>query len=187
MFGSAVPGEEQQPMCESCHKMSLGPCTACQQPLRTGKFVSVQGALYHSQCLSCSACRKPLRGSDVKRSEDGRLFCEDDFRALLARPATAPVVPCAKCGRGIDDDDGVTALDQNWHAACFACAEPGCTVDIASEGRYYEVSRKPYCTQHYMLLMGKHCARCKKRVPADKMTSALGLHFHPECLSCVSW
>jgi hypothetical protein len=173
-------------MCESCNKASLGPCASCRQPLRTGKFVSVQGALYHSQCLSCSACHKLLVGSDVRRTGDGRLLCDDHYRALRAPspPAAAPAVPCAKCGRGIDGDDGVTALEQNWHAACFACAEPGCTVDIAAEGRYYEVNRKPYCTQHYMLHQGKPCARCKKQVPADVVVSALGQHFHPGCLTC---
>jgi hypothetical protein len=186
MFASPVTGEERQPMCESCHKMSLGPCATCQQPLRTGKFVELQhdGSLHHSQCLTCSECRKLLGVRDVRRSDDGRLFCETHYLALLSRPSAAPVVPCAKCGRGIGEDDGVTALDQNWHAACFVCAESGCTVDIASEGRYYELEKMPFCTQHYMLRMGKPCARCGKQVPADVVTSALGQHFHPECLKC---
>ena len=156
MFSSAALGEEKRPICESCHKIGQRPCAACKQPLRTGKFVAVRDAHYHARCLLCSDCSCLLTG-DVQQHE-GLLYCPQHFRERQSRPA-ASIIPCARCKLGIGEDDGVTALDQNWHAACFRCSEGACDVDIASEGRFYDIEHMPYCTKHYMLKMGKPCAR----------------------------
>ena len=127
MFSSAAPGEENRPMCESCHKTGLSPCASCKQPLRTGKFVAARGTHYHARCLLCADCGALLTG-DIQEI-NGRLYCSDHYRARAARPAE-PIVPCARCRLAIGDDDGVTALEQNWHAACFRCSESSCDVDI---------------------------------------------------------
>ena len=147
-------------MCESCRKTSLEPCTACKKPLRSGKFLAVRNANYHASCLKCSDCGVQLDG-DIQQHE-GRMYCPRHYRERTTRPAT-PVVPCARCGLGIGEDDGVTALEQNWHAACFRCSEDVCDVDIAADGRYYELERMPFCTKHYMLRMGELCDVCSKR------------------------
>ena len=161
MFSSTTPGDEQRPMCESCHKAGSEPCTSCREPLRTGKFVAVRGSgQFHARCLVCAECSTHLTG-DVQ-SHEGRLYCADHYRQRLTQPA-APVISCARCNLGIGDDDGVTALDQNWHAACFRCSEGACDVDIASEGRYYDIDRMPFCTKHYMLRKGEPCVACGKR------------------------
>ena len=163
MFTFASPDEGQKPLCESCHVLGPKPCAACKKPLRTGKFVAVRDAHYHALCLKCAVCAAPLSGD--AQEHNGHLYCSMHYREKVSATSEQAVL-CASCHLGIEGDDGVTALNQNWHAACFRCSESACDVDIAAEGRYYEFERKPLCHNHYMLRMGELCAACGKRYAA---------------------
>ena len=130
-------------------------CVACKDYI-VDDITTFEDLQFHGSCFVCTHenCGVRLMPSGAHITEDGHMLCESHFLELVEPP-----IPCARCKLGIGEDDGVTALDRNWHAACFRCSEGACDVDIASEGRFYDIEHMPYCTKHYMLKMGKPCAR----------------------------
>jgi hypothetical protein len=131
------------------------------------------GETYHPWCLCCSNCGEALTDT-VHKTEDGKLYCEHDFLALVAKE-------CAGCGYAIVDDS-LTALGKSWHPSCFVCAYEGCGVQLTDA--FHEVDDKPYCTTHYGVLKGEPCARCGIGIAPEEQLMVLKQAWHAHCLQC---
>lgn len=106
------------------------PCEACGQAVSAAGRLQALGAVWHSSCFVCQACRESF--------PDGVYFVEG------GRPYCAPHLPrsrCAACTLPVGDR-AVTALGQSWHPEHFACAF--CRSVLAATAYRLENSR-PYC------------------------------------------
>jgi LIM domain len=143
------------------------------------------GVAYHPWCLRCSHCGEQLT-STVHQASDGRLFCDQDFMALVA-------YTCKKCG-GLIQAESVQALDAHWHPECFTCSyegeegEPACDANLANDesGGFHEIDGKPYCAQHHADLKCEKCAGCGRGIILGTGLSALKQNWHSECLRCFN-
>lgn len=142
------------------------------------------GIAYHPWCLRCSHCGEQLT-STVHQASDGRLYCDQDFMALVA-------YTCKKCGALIQAES-VQALDAHWHPECFTCSWEGeggeqCDANLANDesGGFHEIEGKPYCAQHHADLKCEKCAGCGRGIIVGTGLSALKQNWHPECLVCAN-
>lgn len=135
------------------------------------------GTVYHPWCLRCSHCGEQLT-SVVHQSDDGKLYCDQDFMALVA-------YTCQKCA-GLIEGESVSALGAHWHPECFTCTAEGCLVNLAAEedGGFQEVDGMPFCAQHHADLKLDKCARCGRGIILATGLTVLKQNWHPACLVC---
>ncbi|KAF5880025.1 four and a half LIM domains protein 1-like, partial [Clarias magur] len=70
--------------CSSCHESKFAKhCTACRKPI-TGGGVNYQDQPWHSECLVCVVCVKPLAGTRFT-SEKEKLYCVDCYKTHVAK------------------------------------------------------------------------------------------------------
>ncbi|CAH1801749.1 unnamed protein product [Owenia fusiformis] len=88
-------------------------CAKCEKEIKD-KFVYRFGAgMFHSKCLICQQCRKPLKGKCYEKNEV--LFCKRDFYRRFGHP-------CHICSKGILPTDMVhKTSDKVFHLRCFKC------------------------------------------------------------------
>lgn len=109
---------------------TLPPCEACAQPVSAAIRLQALGAVWHSTCFVCHACRQSL--------SDGAYFEEG------GRPYCAPHLPrarCAACTLPVGDR-AVAALGQSWHPEHFACTFCRCALAGIA---YRTENNRPYC------------------------------------------
>eukprot|EP00030_Apusomonadida_sp_AF-17_P005312 a5245_36.p1 GENE.a5245_36~~a5245_36.p1 ORF type:complete len:222 (+),score=48.69 a5245_36:44-667(+) len=148
-----------------------GGCAKCGMPLGA-EFLTIQGQRVHPEHFACAQCRKPFTSAQCFEF-DGRLYCDEDYRTLLASC-------CAKCRRPIAGRC-VSALNRQWHPEHFVCAH--CEKPF-SGGAFYERDGMPYCDVHYHQLFGTVCAKCGKSITGRGVT-AIGKQWHPDHFTCV--
>lgn len=86
---------------------------------------------------------------------------------------------CPKCGRPVEDDSFVRALEGDWHSDCFRCSR--CHKCLSSW--YFEKNGELFCKQDYWSLYGDSCNRCGLIITGPVMVA--GDHkYHPECFQC---
>jgi hypothetical protein len=152
-------------------------CPVCQC------YVVEEGAValdstYHPWCLTCCHCGKQLT-STVRKSADGKLYCEEDFIANCA-------YTCARCTLPIDGDS-LSALDKHWHVECFVCFGDGCAINLSDgDATFHEHEGLPYCKDHYADLVGEKCHKCGLGVFPSEQLTVMAKPWHPHCLMCAS-
>ncbi len=68
---------------------------------------------------------------------------------------------CMKCNDKIyGADNGLRAMDQLFHVACFACQ--GCGIDLQNK-HFYAMEKKSFCESCYMKLLEK-CTLCSQSI-----------------------
>lgn len=87
---------------------------------------------------------------------------------------------CHGCRKQIKDSY-ITALGQDWHAACFRCA--GCGRAIGGDG-FHVHDNRPYHAGCYHERFGPRCAGCGQPI-TSAYTTALGQTWHPEHFVCA--
>jgi hypothetical protein len=134
------------------------------------------GDTYHQWCLRCSHCGEELTES-VRKTGEGKLYCEQDFLALVA-------AECARC-HNIIERDGLHALEKDWHPECFMCSFEGCTINLGTldEG-FHVIEGDPFCPVHYAEKTGEICAGCEKHIMPGEQLSVLSKFWHGSCLRC---
>lgn len=87
--------------------------------------------------------------------------------------------PCAGCGEMIIGAV-VNAMDKQWHAEHFVCAQCGRPFP---NGNFLEMEGRPYCEDDYNELFGPKCAYCTKPI-TDTCINAVGRTYHPDHFYC---
>jgi hypothetical protein len=86
---------------------------------------------------------------------------------------------CAGCKKSIKDSY-LTALHQDWHAACFVCA--GCRQVI--QGSFLEKDGQPYHEACFHQRFSPRCAACQQPITGRYLT-ALDQPWHPQHFTCA--
>lgn len=123
-------------------------CLICKKDVTGTRFViDTLGAMVHQACMQCMVCHTDL----IHRPQ----LVDESDRAILCVPCynAKHATMCSVCDKRVDevDDNGkglevwsVEGVPGKFHRRCLACAEPGCTVDMAPfmrDGRFF-------CAQH---------------------------------------
>ncbi|KAG4079659.1 hypothetical protein HA402_010439 [Bradysia odoriphaga] len=86
---------------------------------------------------------------------------------------------CSSCLNGLDDEEYISALGQEWHAECFRCS--ACDAQLSSW--YFEKDGLLFCKNDYWTKFGESCQQCSEIITGPVMVA--GDHnFHPECFCC---
>jgi hypothetical protein len=150
---------------------------------RGERVISINGAAATPAPCACSGCGAPLEPPyayvalepDGVSTVDGVFYCQA-CRASRLGP------PCAACGKPVSREDGLLALDTQWHRDCLRCSHPACEGAPPLGAEYYEHKGKLCCRHHYLELAGERCAKCGGIV--DGGLRALGRVWHEGCLTC---
>jgi len=96
---------------------SLGTCYGCGRQIEN-KVVTALDKPWHPECFKCAGC-----GSPFSTGSGGGTFMIRDDRPYCQNCTDKTLGVCAGCG-GKLTGAVLTALDKQWHPACFVCA--GC-------------------------------------------------------------
>jgi len=90
---------------------------------------------------------------------------------------------CTRCSQPLLNDDGVAAMDGQFHVNCFCCAT--CDVPFRDQP-YYERRGKAYCRADYLKAFGRTvCAGCMDPLlKGQRVMAAGGRMYHPEHFCC---
>ena len=124
--------------CEKDYELHFAPhCAICGNAI-VGECVNALQKTYHPGCFTCAQCKKPIGGNQF-HLEDGKAYCEDDWRQMFQ-------TMCHSCDFPIEPGDNwVEAMSKNYHSGCFNCS----TCQINLEGHpFFAKAGKPYCKQH---------------------------------------
>jgi len=58
-------------------------CAGCMVPIRDRHYLSAVGNNWHVSCLVCCECRQPLDRQSTCYVHDARIYCRDDYFALV--------------------------------------------------------------------------------------------------------
>uniref|UniRef100_A0A1I8G6P6 Four and a half LIM domains protein 2 n=1 Tax=Macrostomum lignano TaxID=282301 RepID=A0A1I8G6P6_9PLAT len=113
-----------------CSRATRAACPAswpqCRRSSAQGRR-HYKGQAYHSDCLVCGHCAKPLAGLKFT-SQQERPYCADCFGQLFARK-------CCRCCQPITGFTGakfVSFEDRDWHSDCFTCSR--CSDSLVGRG-----------------------------------------------------
>ncbi|ESN98607.1 hypothetical protein HELRODRAFT_106874 [Helobdella robusta] len=88
---------------------------------------------------------------------------------------------CTKCGRSImGSANGCTVLSQLYHTSCFTCCK--CGVGLKNVP-FYSADGQSFCEKCHLMSLPK-CDTCLKPI-ADRVLTAVGKNYHPDCFCCV--
>ncbi|XP_008543473.1 LIM/homeobox protein Awh isoform X1 [Microplitis mediator] len=126
--------------------LSPGPgvmeCGGCGERVRERTVLCVGGRTWHSRCLRCCACARPLHDQHSCFLRGMRLYCRHDY-------ALAFGAKCAKCGRSVSAGDWVRrARERVYHLACFAC--DACSRQLSTGEQFALLDARLLCKAHYL-------------------------------------
>ncbi|XP_070163154.1 LIM/homeobox protein Awh isoform X1 [Polyergus mexicanus] len=117
-------------------------CGGCGERVRERTVLCVGGRTWHSGCLRCCACARPLHDQHSCFLRGMRLYCRHDY-------ALAFGAKCAKCGRSVGAGDWVRrARERVYHLACFAC--DACSRQLSTGEQFALVDARLLCKAHYL-------------------------------------
>ncbi|XP_043277663.1 LIM/homeobox protein Awh isoform X2 [Venturia canescens] len=117
-------------------------CGGCGERVRERTVLCVGGRSWHSRCLRCCACARPLHDQHSCFLRGMRLYCRHDY-------ALAFGAKCAKCGRSVSAGDWVRrARERVYHLACFAC--DACSRQLSTGEQFALLDARLLCKAHYL-------------------------------------
>lgn len=164
-------------------KHQVGLCANCRLPMYDSEDrYTVNDSSYHRACFTCEVCGKELREQQFYMS-DGRFYCKQDYLYSMEKKVTR----CAECKQPIQDMV-LSALNRNYHPACFQCTACGKCLD----GVQFALDKDNlvYCLPDYYERFAPRCHRCKNIIFPDEKTGetvrivALDNNYHVDCYSC---
>ncbi|CAM4895517.1 unnamed protein product [Rotaria socialis] len=104
-----------EPCCAKCFTERIAfRCAECFRIISDGKSITCDGKHYHSECLHCGQCKKPL-------ATEKDLFKHNE-KPCCSRCHEEHFAPrCSKCSRPIKDINYSTYENQSFHSDCFTC------------------------------------------------------------------
>ncbi|VDO87485.1 unnamed protein product [Heligmosomoides polygyrus] len=173
-------------------KHQVGLCANCRLPMYDSEDrYTVNDSSYHRACFTCEVCGKELREQQFYMS-DGRFYCKQDYLYSMEKKVTR----CAECKQPIQDMVGVfcqllvligihrshhtsvqvlSALNRNYHPACFQCTACGKCLD----GVQFALDKDNlvYCLPDYYERFAPRCHRCKNIIFPDEVGTFLRFSF----------
>ncbi|XP_043483438.1 LIM/homeobox protein Awh isoform X1 [Leptopilina heterotoma] len=117
-------------------------CGGCGERVRERTVLCVGGRTWHSRCLRCSACARPLHDQHSCYLRGMRLYCRHDYTLTFG-------AKCAKCGRSVGAGDWVRrARERVYHLACFAC--DACSRQLSTGEQFALLDARLLCKVHYL-------------------------------------
>uniref|UniRef100_A0A0N5AL21 LIM/homeobox protein Lhx9 n=1 Tax=Syphacia muris TaxID=451379 RepID=A0A0N5AL21_9BILA len=140
---------------------STNRCSACMQPILEQYFLMIADRCWHSECLRCCLCQRPLNTSSSCFFKDGLIFCRQDY-------TTKYVKHCERCNLVLCCDDLVMRVKSSiFHLRCFTCIvcemqlRPGQMFAMADNGTLY-------CQEHYEPINATSTSQSPKLDTADE-------------------
>ncbi|VDD92312.1 unnamed protein product [Enterobius vermicularis] len=126
---------------------STNKCASCLQPILDQYFLMIADRSWHTGCLRCCLCQRPLSTSPSCFLKDGLVFCRQDYTTCVI--CHTYMKRCERCSVVLCCDDLVMrARDAIFHLRCFTCIvcdvqlRPGQMFAMADNGTLY-------CQDHY--------------------------------------
>ncbi|XP_034187787.2 LIM/homeobox protein Awh isoform X3 [Osmia lignaria lignaria] len=117
-------------------------CGGCGESVRERTVLCVGGRTWHSRCLKCCACARPLHDQHSCFLRGMRLYCRHDYALTFG-------AKCAKCGRSVGAGDWVRrARERVYHLACFAC--DACSRQLSTGEQFALLDARLLCKAHYL-------------------------------------
>ncbi|XP_043678052.1 LIM/homeobox protein Awh-like isoform X1 [Vespula pensylvanica] len=117
-------------------------CGGCGERVRERTILCVGGRTWHSRCLRCCACARPLHDQHSCFLRGMRLYCRHDYALTFG-------AKCAKCGRSVGAGDWVRrARERVYHLACFAC--DACSRQLSTGEQFALLDARLLCKAHYL-------------------------------------
>ncbi|XP_033332163.1 LIM/homeobox protein arrowhead isoform X2 [Megalopta genalis] len=121
---------------------SVMECGGCGERVRERTVLCVGGRTWHSRCLRCCACARPLHDQHSCFLKGMRLYCKHDYALTFG-------AKCAKCGRSVGAGDWVRrARERVYHLACFAC--DACSRQLSTGEQFALLDARLLCKAHYL-------------------------------------
>ena len=149
-------------------------CAGCMRSFKKNEqAIEAAGRVWHPDHFSCAECERSFGDDEPFFVKDKMAYCNEcNNRLFLA---------CPRCEQPVlDDQEGLSALGHNWHAACFTCAGGGCSL---AEQKFFPRDGQPYCEDHYTQQFAPKCARCSMPIRDDGV-QACGSAWHQSCFGC---
>jgi len=127
-------------------------CDACGRPCGEQAF-EVSGKHFHDTCLVCCTCGTSLASVGIAE-HDNKMFCENCFGSKHGKL-------CAGCGTLLKQQ-GIQALDVEWHPNCFKCQVCNKALDPGS--KFVQKDGKLLCMADYGALHATRCSHCNKPI-----------------------
>ncbi|XP_075911770.1 uncharacterized protein LOC116938315 isoform X2 [Petromyzon marinus] len=125
-------------------KKASSECAGCLRPISERYYLLAVDRAWHTACLRCCDCARPLESELTCFSKDGAIYCKRDYYRRFS------VQRCARCHLGIAAAELVMrARAAVYHVACFTCSacsgalEPGEPFSAAPFAPH-----RLYCRQH---------------------------------------
>jgi len=139
--------------CYECYeKLVKNVCAGCGKPI-IGRSLTALQRTWHPECLCCSVCGETFVQGKYFEHED-KAYCQFHYYKMFGKI-------CPRCQKVVEDD-GISAIGQLWHQACFTCH--GCSKPLTAKGGVYDYESKPLC---------KHCfgklPKAVRQALVDKM------------------
>ncbi|XP_024879978.1 LIM/homeobox protein Awh isoform X2 [Temnothorax curvispinosus] len=121
---------------------SVMECGGCGERVREQTVLCVGGRTWHSRCLRCCACSRPLHDQHSCFLRGMRVYCRHDYALTFG-------AKCAKCGRSVGAGDWVRrARERVYHLACFAC--DACSRQLSTGEQFALLDARLLCKAHYL-------------------------------------
>ncbi|KAK4020925.1 hypothetical protein OUZ56_002865 [Daphnia magna] len=136
-------------------------CGGCGFKITDRYYLVAVERAWHSECLRCGECRRPLDTALSCFSRQSRIYCRDDYYRLFG------VRRCNRCCLPLGSNELVMrARDAVFHLACFTCA--ACNQPLTKGDIFGMRDGIVYCRLHYEML--QH--------PAGSLSSTHQPHQH---------
>uniref|UniRef100_A0A0B7ANB7 LIM zinc-binding domain-containing protein n=1 Tax=Arion vulgaris TaxID=1028688 RepID=A0A0B7ANB7_9EUPU len=158
--------------CETDYHHLFAPkCAYCNGSI-IDKCITALEKMWHPEHFFCAQCGRPF-GEEDFHEKNGKAYCRDDYFQMFAPK-------CGGCAQPIMENY-ISALNRQWHPACFVCWECRSTFGA---GSFFDYEGLPYCETHYHARKGSLCASCERPITGRCIT-AMFKKFHPEHFVCA--
>ncbi|XP_057371603.1 LIM/homeobox protein Lhx2-like [Daphnia carinata] len=120
-------------------------CGGCGFKITDRYYLVAVERAWHSECLRCGECRRPLDTALSCFARQSRIYCRDDYYRLFG------VRRCNRCCLPLGSNELVMrARDAVFHLACFTCA--ACNQPLTKGDIFGMRDGIVYCRLHYEML-----------------------------------
>ncbi|KAK4020927.1 hypothetical protein OUZ56_002867 [Daphnia magna] len=118
-------------------------CAGCGFKIVDRYYLVAVDKAWHSECLRCDECRRPLDTALSCFARQSRIYCREDYNRLFAGRKQ-----CAKCCETLQPDELVMrGREHLFHTRCFSCHI--CQTHLIKGSTFGMVGALIFCQQHY--------------------------------------
>ncbi|XP_057371602.1 uncharacterized protein LOC130692508 [Daphnia carinata] len=118
-------------------------CAGCGSKIADRYYLVAVDKAWHSECLRCDECRRPLDTALSCFARQSRIYCREDYHRLFSGRKQ-----CAKCCETLQPDELVMrGREHLFHTRCFSCHV--CQTHLIKGSTFGMVGALIYCQQHY--------------------------------------